>query len=483
MGRASLAFVIAQAFPTLEINAAGFHANGSFAQAQAMFLRPDLEVVRALDANMAKHDIGIVAHFYMDAELQGVLYECEHTPVEISDSLAMADRAVQMAKAGTKRIVVLGVDFMAENVRAMLRESGYGEVEVYRVQDKRIGCSLADAAESKAYEAYLRQAAEDGPALHVIYINTSLTTKAIAQRLLPTITCTSSNVLATLLQAYSQVPELKVYFGPDSYMGSNLEQMLERFAGQSPEAVAALHAEHTPQSIAAARSRFDYFKQGTCIVHHMFGQSVVQQVQRDHQDAHIAAHLEVPGEMFSLAAQAANRGKGVVGSTSNILNYIIEQVKNAPQGQKIPVVLGTEAGMVTSIVRALGSLLSQSEHRDKSVEIIFPVSSQAVAMGEDESLPVVPGVTGGEGCSTAGGCATCPYMKMNSLDTLEDLVDKIAKGATAQELGAYMPKAYEEELDGHSVAHWGKEPIVEMRHFQQQHTLSPALIERIRGAR
>jgi len=28
---------------------------------------------------------------------------------------------------------------------------------------------------------------------------------------------------------------------------------------------------------------------------------------------------------------------------------------------------------------------------------------------------------GGEGCSTAGGCATCPFMKMNDLDALMDV--------------------------------------------------------------
>lgn len=33
-------------------------------------------------------------------------------------------------------------------------------------------------------------------------------------------------------------------------------------------------------------------------------------------------------------------------------------------------------------------------------------------------LSVVPGPAGGEGCSLEGGCASCPYMKMNSLQAL-----------------------------------------------------------------
>ena len=67
-----------------------------------------------------------------------------------------------------------------------------------------IGCSLAEAAEAPAYANYLAAAAaEDAPALHVVYINTSLRTKALAHAAVPTITCTSSNVVATVLQVRS----------------------------------------------------------------------------------------------------------------------------------------------------------------------------------------------------------------------------------------------------------------------------------------
>lgn len=47
--------------------------------------------------------------------------------------------------------------------------------------------------------------------LHVVYINTSLVTKAQAQEIVPTITCTSSNVLQTILTAYDQIPGLTVW--------------------------------------------------------------------------------------------------------------------------------------------------------------------------------------------------------------------------------------------------------------------------------
>ena len=64
-----------------------------------------------------------------------------------------------------------------------------------------IGCSLAEAAESESYARYLERAAEQpDPGLHVVYINTSLRTKALSHAQVPTITCTSSNVVQTVLQ-------------------------------------------------------------------------------------------------------------------------------------------------------------------------------------------------------------------------------------------------------------------------------------------
>lgn len=77
--------------------------------------------------------IGVVAHFYMDPLVQGVLTAAGRRwpNVHISDSLVMADSAVKMAEAGCTSIAVLGVDFMSENVRAILDEAGYQHVKVH----------------------------------------------------------------------------------------------------------------------------------------------------------------------------------------------------------------------------------------------------------------------------------------------------------------------------------------------------------------
>lgn len=281
-------------FPSLLIRASGISAQGAFAEAQASYLDPDPAEVAELGALLREKNAGIVAHFYMDPELQGVLAATDWPFIHISDSLVMADRAVEMARAGAKTIVVLGVDFMSENVRAMLDASGFADVPVYRVADKAIGCSLAENAEAPAYGAYLTRASQTPISLHVVYINTSLRTKAYAQSLVPTITCTSSNVVKTVLQAFAQIPGVHVWFGPDTYMGHNLAQLFGSLSELPEERIRALHPAHDRQSIAALLPRFHYFEQGSCIVHHLFGAEVAERVRKEYEHAFITAHLEVP---------------------------------------------------------------------------------------------------------------------------------------------------------------------------------------------
>jgi quinolinate synthase len=74
------------------------------------------------------------------------------------------------------------------------------QVSVYRMSADHIGCSLAEAAESESYINFLDEASKTPKSMHVIYINTSLETKAQAHSRVPTITCTSSNVVQTVLQ-------------------------------------------------------------------------------------------------------------------------------------------------------------------------------------------------------------------------------------------------------------------------------------------
>ncbi|XP_040986863.1 quinolinate synthase, chloroplastic [Juglans microcarpa x Juglans regia] len=485
-------------FPSLVVTADGIEAKGSYAEAQAKYLLPDEFKVKELVDVLKAKNIGVVAHFYMDPEVQGVLTAAQKQwpHIYISDSLVMADAALKMAKTGCQFITVLGVDFMSENVRAILDQAGFGDVGVFRMSNERISCSLADAAASPSYMNYLEAASMSPPSLHVIYINTSLDTKAYAHELVPTITCTSSNVVQTILQAFAQVPDLNIWYGPDSYMGANIKELFQQMSKMTDEEITEIHPGHSRETIRSLLPHLHYYQDGTCIVHHLFGHEVVEKINEMYCDAFLTAHLEVPGEMFSLAMEAKRRGMGIVGSTQNILDFINQRVQEALDrnvDDHLQFVLGTESGMVTAIVAAvrdlLGSRIAPSGLAKIKVEIVFPVSSDSMTRTSSQSsvklgdviLPVIPGVAGGEGCSIHGGCASCPYMKMNSLSSLLEVCYQLPDEKNV--LIAYEAQRFKLQTpNGKSVADVGCEPILHMRHFQATKQLPEKLVYQIRHA-
>lgn len=243
-------------------------------------------------------------------------------------------------------------------------------------------------------------------------------------------------------------------------MGRNLVQLFQNLAGMPDAAVAALHPAHTAASVRECLPRLHHFTEGTCIVHEVFGGETCDLVRRRYPDAYVTAHFEVPGEMFTLALQAQEqRGMGVVGSTSNILGFIADKVSAAVErgfADRLQFILGTEAGMITSIVRRVQAIL-----RDKDaaalgidVEIVFPVAPDAITTGgqsvgahaEPVVLPggisVVPGPASGEGCSLEGGCAACPYMKMNTLSALLQVCERVGDPAGEAMLEAQRPRVH-----------------------------------------
>lgn len=78
---------------------------------------------------------------------------------------------------------------------------------------------------------------------------------------------------------------------------------------------------------------------------------------------------------------------------------------------RLQFVLGTESGMITSIVRKVESMLQASGRKDVEVEIVFPVSTDAISTtaqsnsnGMPLSLPngltIVPGAASGMAAAT-----------------------------------------------------------------------------------
>jgi len=522
---------VREPFPSIVIGTERLiEPQGSFAEAQAQFLDPDLDMVETLKEGLLKTNMGIVAHYYMDVELQGVLQALKNSHpdlynrVDIADSLKMGDLAVDMCRDhGASSILCLGVDFMSESVQAILGKNGFGNVPVYRATAKHIGCSLAESAETETYRAWLhkesKQALDDGCVpLHVVYINTSLETKAKSSSIVPTITCTSSNVVQTMLQAASEIPNLRILYGPDTYMGENLERLFD-VIGKTDDWTdsriqSELHPDHTNISLKKLKENLVVFPSGNCVVHHMFGNQVVDTVKEKYYnepDTYVTAHLEVPGEMFEIAMTKSLTDGGVVGSTSDILNFITRKVEDATttaaddnaKDRRLRFILGTEAGMVSSIVKSIQEILEKSSSQGRKVEaeVIFPVSSEAVMStedcddiittlnGEENVLAIVPGVAGGEGCSTAGGCATCPFMKMNDLDAVQDIIDMVYEVRQGEDKGNRSQRQLRKHLpptrlkgkfiDGIDATELGTQPIIFMRKFMQDKSIPNELINQV----
>jgi len=231
----------------------------------------------------------------------------------------------------------------------------------------------------------------------------------------------------------------------------------------------------------------------------MFGHEVVKKIKEEYCDAFLTAHFEVPGEMFSLSMEAKTRGMGVVGSTQNILDFIKNHLKQALDrnvDDHLQFVLGTESGMITSIVAAIRKLFdsyeSSKECASIEVEIVLPVSPDAVSktsvddshnfcssvITDLEQITIVPGVVSGEGCSIHGGCASCPYMKMNSLGSLLNVCQQLPDEDNI--LSVYRASRLNAKTShGKLVAEVGCEPILHMRHFQATKRLPDKLVYQV----
>ncbi|KAK3256798.1 hypothetical protein CYMTET_34088, partial [Cymbomonas tetramitiformis] len=126
----------------------------------------------------------------------------------------------------------------------------------------------------------------------------------------------------------------------------------------------------------------------------------------------------------------------------------------------------------------------RGKNADVTAEVIFPVAAEAVTVTDGAAaslagLSVVPGPAGGEGCSASGGCASCPFMKMNTLTALETVCSYVGNPEKAAELITFQPKAYADDTnsEGLTVAQQGCIPILHMRHFQANKNMAPSLIE------
>ncbi|HEY9878693.1 MAG TPA: quinolinate synthase NadA [Leptolyngbyaceae cyanobacterium] len=256
----------------------------------------------------------ILAHYYQDPDIQDVADY-------IGDSLGLSQKA---ASTDADVIVFAGVHFMAETAKIL------NPNKLVLLPDLAAGCSLADSCPPDQF-AQFKAAHPD----HIVisYINCTAEIKALSD-----IICTSSNAVKIVQQVPADQP---IIFAPDRNLG---------------------------RYVMHQTGRDLVLWQGSCMVHEIFSEKKLVQLQMEYPEAEVVAHPE--------CEEAVLRHAHYIGSTTALLKYI----ENSHSTQFIVV---TEPGIIHQM---------QKQMPDK----LF--------------IPAPP--------TTACACNECPHMRLNTLEKL-----------------------------------------------------------------
>ena len=211
---------------------------------------------------LAREDAVLVAHYYVDSELQEL---AEETGGCVADSLEMA-RFGLTHPAST--VVVAGVRFMGETAKILSPEKQVLVVEPQAECSLDLGCPPA------AFSDFCDQHPERTV---VVYANTSAEVKARADWVV------TSSIAVDLVADLAAKGE-KMIWAPDRYLG-----------------------DYVKRQTGADLLLWD----GSCIVHEEFKAEVLLNLKYQHPEAKILVHPESPASVIALA--------DVVGSTSQLI--------------------------------------------------------------------------------------------------------------------------------------------------------------------
>ncbi|MDA3866433.1 MAG: quinolinate synthase NadA [Salinivirgaceae bacterium] len=201
----------------------------------------------------------ILGHYYQTEDIQDI-------SDILGDSLALAQEA---AKTNADLIVFAGVHFMAET--AKLVNPGKKVV----LPDLNAGCSLADSAPAKDFEAFVNAHPDHKV---ITYINSSTEVKALTD-----ICVTSSNAVQ-IVESFPK--DEKLIFAPDKNLGSYINKLTGRNM---------------------------LLWDGACHVHKEFSIPRLLELKHENPDALIIAHPECQSDLLIMADH--------IGSTSSLLKF------------------------------------------------------------------------------------------------------------------------------------------------------------------
>lgn len=256
----------------------------------------------------------ILAHYYQESEIQDVADF-------VGDSLALAQQA---EKTTADVIVFCGVHFMAETAKIL------NPKKLVLLPDLAAGCSLSDRCPPDRFKAFKEQYPDHFVAT---YVNSSAAVKAMSD-----VIVTSSNAVKIV----SKIPkDRKIIFAPDQHLG---------------------------RWVAKQTGREMVLWPGSCMVHEIFSEKRLVQLQVDHPDAKVIAHPECEESVLAHAH--------FIGSTKQLLEYTQKD-----PAQKFIVV--TEVGII------------------HQMELASPAKT---------FIPAPPD----NGCA----CNECPHMRLNTMEKL-----------------------------------------------------------------
>jgi len=251
-------------------------------EAESVYEDP-LDVIEQIEQFKKEQDATILAHFYVDGEIQEI---ADFT----GDSLKLARDATTVTSS---TIVFCGVHFMAESAKILSPEKRV------LLPDLLAGCSLADSCPPDKLAAFQNDLRAQGrDFVTVAYINTTAAVKSLCDWIV-----TSGNAREIIEQ---RVPKDKeILFVPDQHLGRYLVEVTGRKMILWP---------------------------GSCMVHEVFSIQDLLRAKRNNPKAVVLAHPECPQTVLEHA--------DVVGGTEKMRRYV-ESVKEPTM-----FLVATEANMI-----------------------------------------------------------------------------------------------------------------------------------------
>lgn len=222
-------------------------------------------VVNEIRRLKAEKNAVILAHSYVSPE---IVYGVADF---IGDSYKLSRDAINTT---ANVIVFVAVRFMGETAKIL----NPGKEVIVPARDP--GCSLADSITADDVRR-LRQQFPDHT--FVCYVNTTVDVKAECD-----VCVTSANVY----QIVERLPNDRIYFLPDKFMGLNLVNELSR----------------------RKSSKTVHFWSGSCYVHEEYTQEQVFRIRSEYPDAKIVSHPECNAEVVA--------SSDFVGGTEQMLDYM-----------------------------------------------------------------------------------------------------------------------------------------------------------------